>query len=122
MLIRVAWEGTFCRKGRTVRIWKNMGFGQTFKRYSFMDPAPLLQYVVEQLRHYKSTDLIVLEQLATSMAGMIPDNNLNDKYDYRQIGFEQAWTRLGITSLRISGGSKMLTPQANIGQLPRDSE
>ncbi|KKK26560.1 hypothetical protein ARAM_002963 [Aspergillus rambellii] len=52
--------------------------GRTFKRYSVMDPAPLLQYVVEQLRQNNSTDLIVLEQMISSMAGIITDTNFND--------------------------------------------
>jgi THO complex subunit 2 len=52
--------------------------GRTYKRYSFMDPTPVLQYVVEQLRHNNSTDLIVLEQLISSMAGIISDNDFND--------------------------------------------
>ncbi|KAJ5084930.1 Semialdehyde dehydrogenase NAD-binding [Penicillium alfredii] len=52
--------------------------GRTFKRYSVMDPTPLLQYVVEQLRHNNSTDLIVLEQMISSMAGIITDNSFND--------------------------------------------
>ena len=52
--------------------------GRTFKRYSVMDPTPLLQYVVEQLRHNNSTDLIVLEQMISSMAGIITDTNFND--------------------------------------------
>ncbi|PYH86497.1 hypothetical protein BO82DRAFT_300403 [Aspergillus uvarum CBS 121591] len=52
--------------------------GRTFKRYSVMDPAPLLQYVVEQLRQGNSTDLIVLEQLISSMAGIITDTNFNE--------------------------------------------
>ncbi|CAG8123717.1 unnamed protein product [Penicillium olsonii] len=52
--------------------------GRVYKRYSVMDPAPVLQYVVEQLRHNNSTDLIVLEQLISSMAGIISDNDFND--------------------------------------------
>ena len=52
--------------------------GRTFKRYSVMDPTPVLQYVVEQLRHNNSTDLIVLEQMISSMAGIITDTNFND--------------------------------------------
>ena len=52
--------------------------GRAFKRYSVMDPTPLLQYVVEQLRRNNSTDLIVLEQMISSMAGIITDNNFND--------------------------------------------
>lgn len=52
--------------------------GKTFKRYSMMDPTPLLQYVVEQLRLNNSTDLIVLEQLISSMAGIVTDSSFND--------------------------------------------
>ncbi|KAL5342880.1 transcription factor/nuclear export subunit protein 2-domain-containing protein [Aspergillus crustosus] len=52
--------------------------GRTFKRYSVMDPAPVLQYVVEQLRQNNSTDLIILEQMISSMAGIITDTNFND--------------------------------------------
>lgn len=52
--------------------------GRVYKRYSVMDPAPVLQYVVEQLRHNNSTDLIVLEQLISSMAGIISDNDFNE--------------------------------------------
>lgn len=52
--------------------------GRTFKRYSVMDPTPLLQYVVDQLQHNNSTDLIVLEQMISSMAGIITDTNFND--------------------------------------------
>ena len=52
--------------------------GRTFKRYSVMDPTPVLQYVVDQLQHNNSTDLIVLEQMISSMAGIITDTNFND--------------------------------------------
>lgn len=52
--------------------------GRTYKRYSIMDPTPVLQYVVEQLRQNNSTDLIVLEQMISSMAGIITDTNFND--------------------------------------------
>ncbi|OOF92138.1 hypothetical protein ASPCADRAFT_56041 [Aspergillus carbonarius ITEM 5010] len=52
--------------------------GRTFKRYSVMDPTPVLQYVVEQLRQNNSTDLIILEQMISSMAGIITDNNFNE--------------------------------------------
>lgn len=52
--------------------------GRTFKRYSVMDPTPILQYVAEQLRHNNPTDLIVLEQIISSMGGIITDTNFND--------------------------------------------
>ncbi|KAJ5908390.1 hypothetical protein N7495_001072 [Penicillium taxi] len=52
--------------------------GRIFKRYSVMDPGPVLQYVVEQLRQNNSADLIILEQIVTSMAGIISDTNFNE--------------------------------------------
>lgn len=53
--------------------------GRAFKRYSnVMNPIPLLQYVGEQLRQNNSTDLIVLEQLISSMAGIVTDTNFNE--------------------------------------------
>lgn len=62
--------------------------GRTFKRYSVMDPTPLLQYVVEQLRHNNSTDLIVLEQMISSMAGIITDTNFNESQVQAMAGGE----------------------------------
>lgn len=52
--------------------------GKAFKRYSVMNPTPILQYVTEQLRLGNSTDLIVLEEITTSMAGIVSDTNFND--------------------------------------------
>jgi THO complex subunit 2 len=52
--------------------------GRAFKRYSVMDPTPVLQYVFEELRRNNSTDLIVLEQMISSMAGIVTDTNFND--------------------------------------------
>lgn len=76
--------------------------GRTFKRYSVMDPAPVLQYVVEQLRHNNSTDLIVLEQMISSMAGIITDNNFNDAQIQAMAGGEnlQAQTILQLLDKR----------------------
>ncbi|KAJ5573603.1 uncharacterized protein N7459_008030 [Penicillium hispanicum] len=99
--------------------------GRTFKRYSVMDPTPLLQYVVEQLRRNNSTDLIVLEQLISSMAGIITDNNFNDAQIQAMAGGEvlQSQTILqlldkrhesGITSKRLI---KSLTNARLAGQL-----
>lgn len=62
--------------------------GRTFKRYSVMDPTPVLQYVVEQLRNNNSTDLIVLEQIVSSMAGIITDTNFNDSQIQAMAGGE----------------------------------
>ena len=52
--------------------------GKVFKRYSMMSPTPILQYVTEQLRKDNSTDLIVLEEIVTSMAGIVSDTNFNE--------------------------------------------
>ncbi|EFR00616.1 THO complex protein subunit 2 [Nannizzia gypsea CBS 118893] len=53
--------------------------GRVFKRYSsIMNPIPILQYVSDQLRQNNSTDLLVLEQLISSMGGIVTDNSFND--------------------------------------------
>lgn len=52
--------------------------GKVFKRYSVMSPTPILQYVAEQLRQGNSTDLIVLEEITNSMAGIVSDTNFNE--------------------------------------------
>ena len=52
--------------------------GKVFKRYSVMNPTPILQYVADQLRKGNSTDLIVLEEMTSSMAGIVSDTNFND--------------------------------------------
>ncbi|KAI9731768.1 MAG: THO complex subunit 2 [Cirrosporium novae-zelandiae] len=52
--------------------------GRVFRRYSVMNPTPILQYVAEQLRKDNSTDLIVLEQITSSMAGIVSDSTFND--------------------------------------------
>lgn len=57
--------------------------GKVFKRYSIMNPTPILQYVAGQLRKGNSTDLIVLEQITSSMAGIVSDTNFNE---YQVIG------------------------------------
>ncbi|KAH8702482.1 putative THO complex component [Talaromyces proteolyticus] len=52
--------------------------GKAFKRYSVLNPLPILQYVFEQLRHQNSTDLIILERMISSMAGIVTDTNFNE--------------------------------------------
>lgn len=52
--------------------------GKLFRRYAVMSPTPILQYVAEQLRQNNPTDLIVLEELTTSMAGIVTDTNFNE--------------------------------------------
>ncbi|KAB8264091.1 transcription factor/nuclear export subunit protein 2-domain-containing protein [Aspergillus pseudonomiae] len=99
--------------------------GRTFKRYSVMDPTPVLQYVVEQLRHNNSTDLIVLEQMISSMAGIITDTNFNDNQIQAMAGGEvlQAQTILQLLDRRHESKTtsrrlmKALTVSKLAGQL-----
>lgn len=51
---------------------------KVYKRYSVMSPVPMLQYVLDQLTHGNSVDLIVLEEMVTTMAGIVSDTNFND--------------------------------------------
>ncbi|KAL8826542.1 MAG: hypothetical protein Q9170_007360, partial [Blastenia crenularia] len=51
---------------------------KVYKRYSVMSPAPMLQYVFDQLTRGNSVDLIVLEEMVTTMAGIVSDTNFND--------------------------------------------
>lgn len=52
--------------------------GKLFRRYSVMNATPILQYVAEQLRQSNPTDLVVLEQIMGSMAGIVSDTNFNE--------------------------------------------
>lgn len=52
--------------------------GSIFKRYSAIDVSPILQYVANELRNGNSTDLEVLEQIITGMAGIRSDITLNE--------------------------------------------
>jgi len=52
--------------------------GKIFKRYSVMNPTPILQYVAHQLYLGNSTDLEVLDQIVRSMAGIRADMVFNE--------------------------------------------
>ncbi|KAK5953888.1 THO2 plays a role in transcriptional elongation [Knufia fluminis] len=52
--------------------------GKIYKRYGLMKPGPILQYVARQLDKGITIDLITLEQIVVSMAGIAPDANFND--------------------------------------------
>ncbi|KAL4870581.1 hypothetical protein BDV12DRAFT_195304 [Aspergillus spectabilis] len=99
--------------------------GRTFKRYSVMDPAPVLQYVVEQLRQNNSTDLIILEQMISSMAGIITDTNFNESQIQAMAGGEilQSQTILQLLDKRHESRTtskrlmKSLTTSKLAGQL-----
>ncbi|KAL4874731.1 transcription factor/nuclear export subunit protein 2-domain-containing protein [Aspergillus karnatakaensis] len=99
--------------------------GRTFKRYSVMDPTPVLQYVVQQLRQNNSTDLIILEQIISSMAGIITDTNFNDSQIQAMAGGEvlQSQTILQLLDKRHESRNtskrlmKSLTTSKLAGQL-----
>lgn len=52
---------------------------KVYKRYSVMSPVPMLQHVLDQLTRGNSVDLIVVEELVTTMAGIVSDTNFNDR-------------------------------------------
>ncbi|KAK7547173.1 tho2 protein [Phyllosticta citricarpa] len=62
--------------------------GRAFKRYSIMNPTPILQYVTHQLRAGNSTDLEVLEQILSQMAGIPADAVFNENQTLAMAGGE----------------------------------
>ena len=76
--------------------------GKVFKRYSVMSPTPILHYVAEQLRQSNSTDLIVLEEITNSMAGIVSDTNFNESQVLSMAGGEllQSQTMLQLLDRR----------------------
>ncbi|KAI1810396.1 hypothetical protein GGS20DRAFT_186623 [Poronia punctata] len=52
--------------------------GKVFRRYENVDPTPVVQYVNEQVACGNSTDLVILRELITSMAGIVPDVDFTD--------------------------------------------
>ncbi|KAI1822797.1 hypothetical protein F4861DRAFT_371845 [Xylaria intraflava] len=52
--------------------------GKVFQRYENVDSTPVIQYVNEQVTHGNSTDLVILRELITSMAGIVPDVDFTD--------------------------------------------
>ncbi|OIW28458.1 hypothetical protein CONLIGDRAFT_547079, partial [Coniochaeta ligniaria NRRL 30616] len=52
--------------------------GTVFKRYSVMDPWPILQYVNHQLFSGNATDLVILKELISTMGGVVSDVDFND--------------------------------------------
>lgn len=76
--------------------------GKVFKRYSVLNPTPVVQYVADQLRRGNSTDLIILEEITKSMAGIISDTNFNEAQVLSMAGGEllQAQTLLQLLDRR----------------------
>ncbi|KAF2263915.1 hypothetical protein CC78DRAFT_544615 [Lojkania enalia] len=67
--------------GMLTRPWlKNAAIfiGKVYKRYSLMDPTPMLQFLISQLLQGKTYMLAVLEQLITSMGGIGPNIALTE--------------------------------------------
>jgi len=52
--------------------------GSVFKRYSTMDPTPIVQYVNDQLFKGNSTDLVILKELIMTMGGLVSDVDFTD--------------------------------------------
>ena len=52
--------------------------GKAFKRYSHMDPFPLLQYTLKQVQAHNVSNLDILKELMSGMAGVMSDNTLSE--------------------------------------------
>lgn len=52
--------------------------GKVFRRYSIMNPSPIIQYVNDQLYRGNSTDLVIFKELIAQMAGVVPDTDFTD--------------------------------------------
>ena len=99
--------------------------GKVFKRYSVMNPTPIVQYVADQLRKGNSTDLIILEEITKSMAGILSDANLNDAQVWAMAGGDllQAQTILQLHDRRHESKTtakrlmKSLTDSRMAGQI-----
>lgn len=99
--------------------------GKVFKRYSVMNPTPIVQYVADQLRKGNSTDLIILEEITKSMAGILSDANLNDAQVWAMAGRDllQAQTILQLHDRRHESKTtakrlmKSLTDSKMAGQI-----
>ena len=101
--------------GLTVSAWLSAiaSFsGRVFRRYSIMNPTPMLRYVLDQLRRHNSTDLVILEELSTSMAGINSDLNLNESQILAMAGGEllraQTLLQLGDKRHETTNSSKRL--------------
>ncbi|KAK6504373.1 THO complex subunit 2 [Arthrobotrys conoides] len=52
--------------------------GRLYKRYSELDPTPIIIYIMKKLMQANSADLIVLQEMIKSMAGIVSETNLSD--------------------------------------------
>ena len=99
--------------------------GKVFKRYSVLNLTPIIQYVADQLRRGNSTDLIILEEITKSMAGIISDTNYNEAQVLAMAGGEllQSQTLLQLLDRRQESKStakrlmRCLTDSKLVGQI-----
>ena len=99
--------------------------GKVFRRYTMMEPTPIIHYVADQLRQGNSTDLIILEEITKSMAGIISDSNFNEAQVQAMAGGEslQAQALLQLMDRRHESKSsgkrlmKSLTSSKLAGQI-----
>lgn len=86
--------------------------GRVFKRYQNMTPAPVLQYVNSQLSKGNSTDLVILRELISTMAGVVPDVDFTDAQLRAMTGGEvlrrQTLIKLGDRRFESVNGAKRL--------------
>ncbi|KAG9230697.1 transcription factor/nuclear export subunit protein 2-domain-containing protein [Amylocarpus encephaloides] len=52
--------------------------GKVFKRYSIMNLSPIIQYINNSLYQGNSTDLVILKELISQMAGVVPNTDFTD--------------------------------------------
>lgn len=86
--------------------------GRVFKRYQNMAPSPVLQYVNSQLSKGNSTDLVILRELISTMAGVVPDVDFTDAQLRAMTGGEvlrrQTLIKLGDRRFESINGAKRL--------------
>lgn len=80
--------------------------GKVFKRYSILDPSPILRYVDDQLFKGNSTDLIILKELVASMGGVVQVLDFTDEQILAMSGGEvlRRQTLLGLQDKRFESG------------------
>ncbi|KAL0933295.1 THO complex subunit 2 [Colletotrichum truncatum] len=95
--------------------------GKVFKRYSILDPTPILQYVNDQLFRGNSTDLIILKELVASMGGVVQVLDFTDEQILAMSGGEvlRRQTLLGLQDKRFesSRSAKRLMQSLNDSKL-----
>ena len=62
--------------------------GKVFRRYSVLNPVPVLSYVNDQLVGGNSTDLIILREFISSMGGIVDSSDFTDQQILSMAGGE----------------------------------